>query len=130
MDGQNFDNNNFEVKETNYQDNTTSYQEQPVAPAVEPAAAPGQSNGLAVVSLVLGIAAILLGCCMGWVGCLLGIGGIICAVFANKQGKSGMAKAGLICSILGIVFGLLITVFSVIFVAAFADMADSLGMYY
>ena len=40
---------------------------------------------------------------------------IICAVFANKQGKSGLAKAGLICSIVGIVLGILITVLAVVF---------------
>ena len=46
---------------------------------------------------------------------LFGIGGIICAVFANKQGKTGLAKGGLICSIVGIVLGILITVHAVVF---------------
>ena len=70
---------------------------------------------LAIISLVLGILSIVLGCCTGWIGALFGIGGIICAVFANKQGKSGLAKAGLICSIVGIVLGILITVLAVVF---------------
>lgn len=89
MDGQNFENgNNVGNKET---------------------------NALAIVSLILGILSILLGCCTGWIGALFGVGGIICAVFANKQGKTGLAKAGLICSIIGIVLGLLITILAVVF---------------
>lgn len=73
------------------------------------------TNVLAIISLVLGILSIVLGCCTGWIGALFGIGGIICAVFANKQGKTGLAKGGLICSIVGIVLGILITVLAVVF---------------
>ena len=47
-------------------------------------------------------------------------GGIICAVFANKQGKTGLAKGGLICSIVGIVLGILITVLALVFSMAMA----------
>ena len=50
---------------------------------------------------------------------LFGIGGIICAVFANKQGKTGLAKAGLICSIIGIVLGIIITILAAVFSVAF-----------
>ena len=46
-------------------------------------------------------------------------GGIICAVFANKQGKTGLAKAGLICSIIGIVLGIIITILAAVFSVAF-----------
>lgn len=62
---------------------------------------------------------IILGCCTGWIGALFGIGGIICAVFANKQGKTGLAKAGLICSIIGIVLGIIITILAAVFSVAF-----------
>lgn len=54
----------------------------------------------------------------GWIGALFGVGGIICAVFANKQGKTGLAKGGLICSIVGIVLGILITILAVVFSVA------------
>ena len=74
---------------------------------------------MAIVSLVLGILSIVLGCCTGWIGALFGIGGIICAVFANKQGKTGLAKAGLICSIIGIVLGIIITILAAVFSVAF-----------
>lgn len=94
MDGQN------NVTETNnYQDYTAN-----VEPTVETVVEqPKQTNSLAIVSLVLGIISIVLGCCGSWIAIVLGIGGIVCAVMANKQGKTGMAKAGLICSIVGIV---------------------------
>ena len=98
----------------NYQDYTTNVQ--PQAAAATPVQPENKdTNVLAIVSLVLGILSIVLGCCSGWIGALFGIGGIICAVFANKQGKSGLSKAGLICSIVGIVLGILITVLAVVF---------------
>ena len=137
MDGQNFENENNvtldttatevssaaePVQETpaaeqpanNYQDYTSNVQPQTAAATpVQPENK--DTNVLAIISLVLGILSIVLGCCSGWIGALFGIGGIICAVFANKQGKSGLSKAGLICSIVGIVLGILITVLAVVF---------------
>mgnify|MGYP004655487179 CR=1 FL=1 len=98
----------------NYQDYTSNVQPQvAVTTPVQPENK--DTNVLAIISLVLGILSIVLGCCSGWIGALFGIGGIICAVFANKQGKSGLSKAGLICSIVGIVLGILITVLAVVF---------------
>ena len=137
MDGQNFENENnvtvdttaTEVSSTaepaqetpaaeqpanNYQDYTTNVQPQvAVTTPVQPENK--DTNVLAIISLVLGILSIVLGCCTGWIGALFGIGGIICAVFANKQGKTGLAKGGMICSIVGIVLGILITVLAVVF---------------
>ena len=132
MDGQNFENENnvtvdttaTEVSSTaepaqetpaaeqpanNYQDYASNVQPQvAVTTPVQPENK--DTNVLAIISLVLGILSI-----SGWIGALFGIGGIICAVFANKQGKSGLSKAGLICSIVGIVLGILITVLAVVF---------------
>lgn len=135
MDGQNLENENnvtvdttaaetiSETEETpaaepvnNYQDYTANVQ--PTATVEVPKAENKETNVLAIVSLVLGILSIVLGCCSGWVGALFGIGGVICAVFANKQGKTGLAKGGLICSIVGIVLGILITILAVIFSVA------------
>ena len=114
MDGQNFENENnvtvdttaTEVSSTaepaqetpaaeqpanNYQDYTANVQ--PETAAATPVQTENKdTNVLAIVSLVLGILSIVLGCCTGWIGALFGIGGIICAVFANKQGKTGLAK--------------------------------------
>ena len=135
MDGQNFENENNvtvdttatevssaaePVQETpvnNYQDYTTNAQPQ-AATAAPQQTENKDTNVLAIVSLVLGILSIVLGCCTGWIGALFGIGGIICAVFANKQEKTGIAKAGLICSIIGIVLGILVTILAVVFSVA------------
>lgn len=69
-----------------------------------------QNNTLSIVSLVLGILSILT-CCCGGLGVLLGVAGIVCAVLANKQGKCGMATGGLVCSIIGTIFGVLYFLF-------------------
>lgn len=84
-----------------------------------------QTNVLAIVGLVMGILAIVLGCCMGWVGIIPGIAGIICSVLSKKQGKTGMATAGLICSIIGCVVGLIMVIFGALILAAFAEMGLS-----
>ena len=89
-----------------------------------------QTNTLAIVSLVCGILAILMGCCTAYIGIIPGIAGIICAVFANKQGKTGMAKAGMICSIIGIVIAVLITIASFAFGAYLATYLSDYGYYY
>lgn len=131
MDGQNFQNNQDNTQDAtpvnNYQDNTATVQNQvpPTAPE-----APKQTNALAIVSLVLGILAIVLGCCTAWVGCLFGVAGVICAVFANKQGKTGLATAGLICSIVGIVLGILMTVLAIVFGAAMTAYIAEMGYNY
>ena len=142
MDGQNFENENNvtvdttatevssaaeTVQETpvteqpvnNYQDYTANVQPQAAATAPVQQPENKETNVLAIVSLVLGILSIVLGCCTGWIGALFGIGGIICAVFANTQGKTGLAKAGLICSIIGIVLGIIITILAAVFSVVF-----------
>ena len=93
----------------NYQDYTANVHPQTIVEA--PKAENKETNVLAIVSLVLGILSIVLGCCTGWIGALFG-------VFANKQGKTGLAKGGLICSIVGIVLGILITILAVVFSVA------------
>lgn len=65
------------------------------------------NSTLAIVSLVLGILSMVTCCCYGIFGILFGIGGIVCAVLANRQGKNGLATAGFICSIIGIVLSVI-----------------------
>ena len=145
MDGQNFENENIITVDTtatevtpaaepvqdtpvteqpvsnNYQDYTANVQPQMTSiPPYQPQQPQNtETNVLAVVSLVLGILSIVLGCCTGWIGALFGIGGIICAVFADKQGKTGLAKGGLICSIIGIILGIIVTIMATVFSVAF-----------
>jgi uncharacterized membrane protein HdeD (DUF308 family) len=88
------DQNNF------YQDNT-----QGVQPSYQTPEPPEKrTNVLAIVSLILGILSIP-ACCTCFIAIILGVGGIICSVLSKREGKSGLATAGLICSIIGIVLG-------------------------
>lgn len=67
---------------------------------------PNPNNGYAVASLVLGIVSIPLACCYG-LGIITAIIGIVMAFLAKKNNNRimpGMAIAGIICSVLGIVF--------------------------
>lgn len=54
-----------------------------------------------------------MGCCITYLGIALGVGGIICSVMSKKKQKSGLATAGLVCSIIGIVFAVIWIIFSV-----------------
>ena len=105
MEDQNFNNGS-----NNYQDYTSNGQYQnSYQPQQEP---PKQTNVLAIVGMILGIISILAGCC-GWYSLFLGIPGIICSILARKHGKSGMATAGIVCSVIGIILGILMTVMAV-----------------
>jgi len=106
MDGQNFQNNSYE--QPGYQ--------QPSSPE------PKKTDTLAIVSLILGIAAIVLGCCITYLGIALGVGGIVCSVMSKKKQKSGLATAGMVCSIIGIVFAVIWIVGSVAIMGWLASM--------
>ena len=90
---------------SNNQDNAVngSYQ----AP-LEPAQ-PASTNPLQIIGLICGIAGIVL-CCVWWLSVILGIAGIICAIVGNKQGKTGVGTAALVCSIIAIVLSIIIFV--------------------
>ena len=123
-----YQNNNYQ--NNNYQNNAyqnNAYQSNPYQNTTVEETQKSESNPLAVVSLVLGIVSIVLGCCTGWVGSLFGIGGVVCAIVAKKKGKSGMATAGLICSIAGIVVGILLTIVIVLFSEALIGEMSSYG---
>lgn len=135
MDGQNFQNEqgtqNTETTQNNfYQDNTGMYSTPQPAPTYysAPEQPKQQTSALAVVGLVLGIISILFACCFG-VTIFLGIAGIICSALALKKGKSGIATAALICSIVGTIFSLISVIYWVTcFVIAASDpsIADSI----
>lgn len=65
-----------------------------------------ESKGLAIASLICGIVSILLSCCCCG-NILFSIGGIVCGALQKPMAngkKPGMATAGIITSIVGIVF--------------------------
>lgn len=70
---------------------------------------------MGVASLVLGIISIILALfsagILGWVAGILGIIGIILGALGRKNEKGrGIATAGLVCSIIGTILGLLLYV--------------------
>jgi len=88
-------------------------------------------RGLAIASLVLGIISIVLAFIMPlFVGFVCGIVGIVLAVQARKKEKTGMATAGLVCSIIGTIFGAIsvICVVACVGAAISAGFIDSLGI--
>ena len=85
---------------------------------------------MAVASLVLGIISIVCGLFfMGfqWLGALLGVVGIVLGALGKKNPeKKGMATAGLVCSIIGLVLSLVFYVACVACVGGLAGVASNM----
>ena len=67
---------------------------------------------MGIASLVLGIIAIIIGIVsaglFGWLGAIIAIVGIILGAIGRKNPeKSGLATAGLVCSIIGLILCLI-----------------------
>ncbi len=105
MDNQNFQN-------SNYQDNTTNMQYQPTPPSYQENEPKG-TNVLAILGLVFGILSIL-ACCFWYIALILGIVGLVCSIASKKHSKTGLATAGIVCSIIGIVLCIVLVVFAVL----------------
>lgn len=74
-----------------------------------------KNSEMAIASLVLGICSVVLCCCCAGVSC-----GVVAVVLAivdkNERGRfSSFATVGLICGIIGIVFGVVISAFSFVY---------------
>ena len=75
-----------------------------------------------VIGLICGIVSVVclsLCCCCGglggpWISIIVGIAGIILSIIGNKQCKTGVGTAGLICSITGVVLGIIICIIGLI----------------
>jgi membrane-bound ClpP family serine protease len=68
----------------------------------------GRYSKMAVASLVLGIISLVIGIfsagSLGWLGAILAVVGIILGALGRKNPeKKGMATAGLVCSIIGVI---------------------------
>ncbi|WP_373558000.1 DUF4190 domain-containing protein [Paenibacillus sp. XY044] len=99
---------------------------QPQPPMMQP-----KTNGKAITSMVLGILSVMI----LYIGFILGILAIIFAALSFKelkrgyeQGK-GMAIAGLVCGIIGVLLWGLILLFVVLAVAFFGTDVDSSTLY-
>ena len=66
---------------------------------------------MGVASLVLGIISLVISCifsAVGWLGSIFGLVGIILGAAGRKNpAKKGVATAGLVCSIIGFILGII-----------------------
>lgn len=104
------------------------YQQAPGQPPVQPPYQPAQqpvksSNGAAIASLVCGIAAIVLSA-IPVVGIILGIVALILGIKATKTGRDGKATAGKITGIIGLIFGVILTIAMFAFGCALFSVVD------
>lgn len=120
MDGQNLQN-----EQNNVQENIATQ----VPPTVVTTEAQNTTDPLAIVGLILGILSIVMSCCAYW-GLIPGIIGLVLAILSKKKAKSGLATAALVCSIIGIVLALLITIIGVALGASAAAMLEEMGYSY
>lgn len=110
MDGQNMGNEqNRENERSNqpaqysyYQDNTANIPYMAPMDQWEPP----KVNALQVVGLVCGIIGII-SCCAGFIGIIFAIVGLVCAILGNRQGKTSIGTAGLVCSIIAIILNVI-----------------------
>lgn len=72
-------------------------------------------NGMAVASLVLGILSITF-CCAWYISAVMAIVGLILGIVAKRKGSAGMATAGIILNVFGLLLAIVMIVFVVILV--------------
>lgn len=63
-------------------------------------------------------------------GLVLGIAGLVCAINGNKEGSNGVGTAGIVCSIIGIILGVLMLIYFIVVGAAVMEQLQNMGYYY
>lgn len=106
------------TNEGNYtEDTSTSFTDSSFNTPVD--SQPEGGKGLAIASMVLGIVSIIMLCCTYWISIPCAIVGLVLGIVNNKKnGKNGMATAGIVCSIISIVLAVLLIVFAMAIVGA------------
>lgn len=102
-----------------------------VPPVVETLAEelPPRPRGMAIASLVLGIASLLFCCCFSVITLVPAAVGLILGIIDLKKNHfSGLALAGVICSAIGLLFGLLFLFLTVTLIVSpeFQEWVDEL----
>lgn len=75
-----------------------------------------QSNGMGIASLILGICSIAICCCYG-VGAIPAIIGLILGILQNKKNANGIATAGIVLGIIGILLNVVWLIYMIIFLS-------------
>lgn len=76
---------------------------------------------MGVASLVLGIISVVIAAFfsyIGWLAVILGVGGIVLGAVGRKNGKGGVATAGMVLSIIGVALGMIFWIACAICAAA------------
>ncbi len=107
-------NQNQQNNQANQQDPYYVSSNQPYTPP--PRSNRSANNGMSIASMVLGIASIVM-CCTGILSLPLGALGLLFAVLTKRKGKamSGMSIAGMVTSIVGLLLGIFMLVYLVVF---------------
>jgi hypothetical protein len=118
-----YTNGGFDMSEENFNGNLT---EEPIVTPESGQEAPQGGKGMAIASMVLGIVGMVL-CCIWYISIPCAIVGLVLGIMHNKKNtKSGMATAGIVCSIIAIILAVAIIVLAAIGVAALS--ASGLNM--
>ncbi len=90
-------------------------QQPPVYDSVGPNTEGQGSNGMAIGSLVCGILSIVGSCWCCGLNLILAIVGLVLGIIGKKKaGKSGMALAGIICSVIGLIISIIYTIYVIV----------------
>lgn len=126
---------NFQSQNTHQSQNNQQWQENYQQPNYyQQSSETPPANGLAIASLVLGILSIPASCCYG-AGIIFAIIGLILGCVSKKPDSSfnGMAIAGIVCSIIGLLVGIgfwVIVGFSFTTFGDFSDIINDYKYYY
>lgn len=117
---------NFNNQDNNQQYNQ-GYPQQPLQQGYYQPVVP-LPVGKAVASMVLGILSILLGCYIPYITIVMAIIAIIlaCISMKHREGGRGMAMAGLICAIIGVVIAIFVFICLIIVMARAREMGYSI----
>lgn len=122
---------NFQSQNTHQSQNNQQWQENYQQPNYyQQSSERPPANGLAIASLVLGILSIPASCCYG-AGIIFAIIGLILGCVSKKPDSSfnGMAIAGIVCSIIGLLVGIGFWVIVGFSFTAFGDFSDIINDY-
>ena len=81
------------------------------------------NKGMAIAAMILGIVSIVL-CCIWYISIIAGVVAIVLGIMYNKKnGKCGMATAGIVCGIIGMILAIALIVIAALGLAALGGMA-------
>ena len=82
---------------------------------------------MAIASMVLGMVSVVL-CCIWYISLICAIAGIVFGILNNRNnGRNGMATAGIVCSIIGIVLSIAILILAAVGLMMFSEVAGLEG---